>query len=202
MGPLGVSLKHSIVRKVLHRWAWCWRLSSQKIFKSLLSAPMQELKTWVQVLTLSLTRPHLVLLSLSSLCIKWDQTIFSHKIVMMVKWTKVWKSTSKPMLWLLLFGVCPFPPAQNNKLDPKPESQKWGTEPNWKTIMTTHSSLALWCVFSWSVKLSGEGKENRHSAGLRPAHIAKTNLGGRQSRLLGMEKTLISPSLCWNGSNV
>lgn len=132
----------------------------------------------------------------------FPQTIFSHEIVMMVKWTKVWRSTTKSMLWLLLFGVCPFPLAQNNKLDPKPESQKWGTELNWKTIMTTHSSLALWCVFSWSVKLSGEGKENHHSAGLQPAHIAKTNWGGRQSRLLGMEKTVITPSLCWNGSNV
>lgn len=47
-------------------------------------------------------------------------------------------------------------------------------------------------MFSWSVKLSGEGKENHHSAGLQPAHIAKTNLGGRQSRLLGMGKTVIS----------
>lgn len=36
---------------------------------------MQALKTWVQVLALSLTSSHLVLLSLTSLCIKWDQII-------------------------------------------------------------------------------------------------------------------------------
>ena len=105
------------------------------------------------------------------------------------------------MLWLLLFGVCPFPLAQNKQLGPKPESQKWGTELNWKTIITIHSSLALWCVFCWSVKLSGEGKENHHPAGLQSAHSAKTNLGGRWSWLLGMEKTY-APSLCWNDSNI
>jgi hypothetical protein len=56
-------------------------------------------------------------------------------------------------------------------------------------------------VFSWSVKLSGEGKENHHSAGLQPAPIAKTNLEGRQNLLLGMKKTVIS-HLYWSGSNV
>lgn len=104
----------------------------------------------------------------------------------------MWRSTTKSILRLLLFGVCLFPPAQNNKLGPSSESPKWGIELNWKTIMATQSSLALWCVFSWSVKLSGEGKENHHSAGLQPAPIAKTNLGGRQSWLLRMGKTVIS----------
>lgn len=47
----------------------------RKIFKSLLCVTVQELKTWVQVLALLLIGSHLVLLSLSSLCVKQDQTI-------------------------------------------------------------------------------------------------------------------------------
>lgn len=53
----------------------------------------------------------------------------SSQICHMAKWTKL-KVPHKSMLWLLLFGVCPFPLAQNNKLIPKPESPEWGTEPS------------------------------------------------------------------------
>lgn len=114
---------------------------------------------------------------------------------MMVKWPNMWSTLHKFTRWLLLFGACPFPLAQNNTLASKLESQKWDTEPYWKTIMITHASFTLWCVLSWSVKLSGEGKENHYSAGLQPAPTAKTNLGWRKSLLLGMKKNLFLISL-------
>lgn len=41
----------------------------------MLGTPVQELKTWVQILTLLLASSNSDLLSLRSLGIKWDQTV-------------------------------------------------------------------------------------------------------------------------------
>lgn len=69
MGLPPITLKHCILVGKFHISSRqeAGKLSSQKTFKSLLRAPVRELKAWVQVLTFSSISFYFVLFSFSSL---------------------------------------------------------------------------------------------------------------------------------------